>query len=356
MYQRKQSDTLDTTAVTQAKIDDAADRQYALAELYWYQLDKPDSAMADMWYIIDSFPSARITPRAMLALSQMVREHDEDTARADSILRAIPERFPRSDYLPEIFERLGLRGSSADTGYAELYIKRAENFWSDDQNIDSARYWYQYVIDHFPQSAHYDRARFALIWLTENYRSPGDSSIYFAYKEFSDSFPNSAFAENALSKLVNTKAPKRREEGPPPPGDSAQLTQTLPGDSASLVTADSAAAPAYVDPLQQVWYRGKDTLVALDEAPVKIDEPFEFPEAAYTIDQNDFYIYFHVLLDFSGKVVEFDLKIPSGNAEIDRRASRAIQTSTFNIQKIRVEYQDKWMVYKMFIQKPTHLR
>ena len=44
---------------------------------------------------------------------------------------------------------LGLKGTEADTGYAEVFIKRAEDFWVDSGQVDSARYWYQYVIDSF---------------------------------------------------------------------------------------------------------------------------------------------------------------------------------------------------------------
>ncbi|MBI5267102.1 MAG: tetratricopeptide repeat protein [candidate division Zixibacteria bacterium] len=346
---------VDTSAITQAQIDDAATQQYALAELYWYQLDKPDSAISALQVVLDSMTTARNAPKAMLALSQMVREYREDTAAADSILHAIPARFPHSDYIPEILEFMGLRGTPADTGYAEVYIKRAEAFWSDEKNYDSARYWYQYVVDHFPESAHYDRARFALIWLTETFQSPGDSSVFLAYQAYADSFPQSPFAEDARRKLVTTAA--RAPLGPELPSDSGALAVVPQPDSTFAQTSDTTgASPAYINPEEQVWYRGNDTLVPLTDAPVSVDQRFEFPPEAYSIDKNDFLLFFQVLLDFDGKVKEFELKTPSGNTEIDRRAKEAMRTSTFNMMKIRAEWQGKWMVYKMLIEKPAHLR
>jgi len=40
---------------------------------------------------------------------------------------------------------------------------------------------YRYVVDNYPDSKYYLQARFAPIWLTEMYESPGDSSVIMAY-------------------------------------------------------------------------------------------------------------------------------------------------------------------------------
>jgi TolA-binding protein len=351
----------DTTTVTRAKLDDAASRLFQLSLLYWYQLDKPDSAIANMQLVVDSFSSARVAPKAMLALSQMIREQNADTSTADSIARLIPTQYPKSDALPEIFEALGLKGTPADTGYAALYIKRAEDFWIDSALLDSARYWYQYVVDSFPQSDFQDRARFALIWLTDEYQSPGDSTLYFAYKEFADSFPQSVFASTAQSRLGHGgKQPTpqdRQTEG----ADSSVILAHRGTDSlgAELIGGDStgnALLPATNDPQYAYYFRGEDTLTLLALQPMRTEEPFEFPQEAYNIEWNDFYIYFQLHLDFSGKVDQFELKTPSGNEEIDRRVRRHLETSTFNTQQIRGEFQGTWFVWKFVVQKPEHLR
>jgi TolA-binding protein len=357
VFQRPEAKEGDTTVITQAMIDDAALKQFQLGLLYWHQLDKPDSAIADMKLVVDSFPNTRIAPKAMLALSQMIREQNADTASADSIARLIPLRYHKSDYLPEIFEALGLNGTGADTGYAEIYVKRAEDFWVDSGQIDSARYWYQYVVDSFPESAHCDRARFATIWLTEKYQSPGDSSIFFAYKTFADSFPKSVFAADALQKLSGP----RQAEAEPRVGeekDSASaFAQHQPEDSTAVVEGSdtSTTLPATNDPQYAYYFRGDTTLTLLSLQPIRTEEPFEFPQEAYNIEGNVFILYFQLHLDFSGKVDDFILKTPSGNDEIDRRANKHVLTSTFNPQQIRGEFQGSWFVWKFVVQKPEHL-
>ncbi|MCP4706655.1 MAG: tetratricopeptide repeat protein, partial [candidate division Zixibacteria bacterium] len=59
---------LDTSS-TRAQIDSAASTQYLLAELYFFQLDKPDSAYQEFEYIIKNFPESYLAPKALIAMA-----------------------------------------------------------------------------------------------------------------------------------------------------------------------------------------------------------------------------------------------------------------------------------------------
>ncbi len=118
---------IDSTT-TQENIDDAAFTQIQLAQIYWLSLDKPDTAMMEMQYVIDSFPTAFDVPTAMIALSQMYKEHKNDSTASDSILHLVLEKYPTSDRVPEVLDLLDLKGTAADTGYAKLYLDKAEAF------------------------------------------------------------------------------------------------------------------------------------------------------------------------------------------------------------------------------------
>lgn len=340
---------------TQETIDKAAATQYELAELYWFKLNKPDSAILEMRYLVDSFPTAYTAPKGMIALSQMTREREEDTARADSILRAALQKYPHSDFAPEALSILGLTGTPADTGYADLYISRAEHFVVEEPDTDSARVYYQYVVDHFPDSRYYLQARFALIWLTEEYASPGDSSLILAYSELADSFPGTVWATEA------TKRSQYRPQARPSPGDSTDTnltdqeaaTDSLAGDTTGL--EDTAT---YQDPMAAI-YVAEDGSKAYDlphdMRPIVVRDPFEYPTEAYASAWHGD-LYFQIRLDFTGEVIQYVLKTHSPVPELDQRAEITVASTTFDPKLLRPEVQGLWFVYKFRVDLPPHLR
>jgi hypothetical protein len=360
---------LDSTA-TQETIDAAASTQYQLAELFWTKLNRPDSAIVEMQYLVDSFATSYIAPRAIIALAQMVREQFSDSTRADSLLKAMLRQYPHSDFVPEALDVLGLRETAADTGYAGIYIDRGEDLLLSNGSVDSAMAAYQYVVDHFPDSKFYTLARFALIWLKENYASPGDSSVYFAYKEFADSFPGDEWANIAVRRISAgagraTARTARQIE---------QEQQEQPTDTvlAELDTVIQQAAVedtlGYIEPMLAL-YRGPggDTLVDLRLEPIETQIPFEFPPEAAMGDQHDWRLYFQLLIDYSGKVVDYVLKIPSGIEEIDRRAKESVGSMRFDGMAVSNRVVDAgitdkktdegyWFVYLYSVKKPEYLR
>jgi len=357
---------LDSTA-TPAAIDEAAYSQYLLAELYWLKLNKPDSAMVEMRYLVDSFATSYYAPQAMISLAEMTRDRLGDDATADSLLKAMLRVYPQSDFVPDALEALGLKGTAADTGYAAIYIDKAEDFLLNGENHDSARVYYQLVVDRFPESEYYVPAKFALIWLDETYNSPGDSSIYYAYKEFADSFPGNEWADIALSRTGAASATRRRSDDRRDERRGEE-TDSLASRDTGYLAGTGQDTTGYIDPIVAA-YRGPrgDTLVDLRLEPIETLIPFEFPPESAVGTQYDWRMYFQLLIDFSGKVVDFVLKIPSGDELIDQRAMETIGSMTFDAIEISNRVVDAgmsdkrteegyWFVYQYTVTKPEYLR
>lgn len=357
----KRTLVIDSTT-TQDMIDDAAYTQYQLAELYYLSLNKPDTAMIEMQYVIDSFPSAYDAPAALIALSEMYRSYRNDTTAADSLLHLVLQNYPHSDYIGEVLDVLGLKGTPADTGYAGVYLSKAEDFLDDEKEIDSARYYYKYIVDNFPDSKYYLKARFALIWTRDEYEPPGDSSVYYAYKDFIDSFPQSDLAKEAQMRITYS----------PPAGTLASQQDTVGAfdslgdstgvfalqDSTRISAAQQSDTAGYIDPLKQLYIDPNgDTAVDLGTS-VKIlnqREQFEYPIEAYSTGWEGS-LYFQLFLDFSGEVSDLILKTHSPSQEIDDEATRAVKSMTFDIQAIPLQFQGKWYVYKFQVTLPDQLR
>jgi len=367
------ADTLAARKAIQDRMDNAGKTLYQLAELFWFQLDKPDSAINELEFLLDHYSTSAVAPRALIALSQMRRDYLADSLGADSLLRVLLKQYPRSEYVPQALTKLNLLGSPADTGYASLYFDKAENFLIDSGNVDSALYYYQYVADHFKESPLYLQARFSIIWVTENYRSPGDSSVFAAYKMFADSFPGSPYAQEATRKITYRPPEKRPAKEDKDEVKGKEEEGPLVAQPAALKPEEPDSAGAYVDPRLRasIGPKGED-LITLDIEPVVISVEFDFPAEAYGEQQDEYQLYFQILLDFSGKVVDYELKLPCSVEEINKRALRTVGSMEFDPLAVNKELTSKsldlilpedkadprgrWYVYKFVVKKPGHAR
>lgn len=351
--------------ITQEMIDDAAARQYELAELYWFNLNKPDSAINEMKYLIETFPTSYDAPKAMIALSSMVRSFEGDSVKADSLLNQVVNDYPNSDYKPEALGALNLQGSHADSGYPAYYLKRAEDYLVDREMLDSARYYYQLIVDSFPDSKYYLQSRFALIWITETYESPGDSSVFFAYQELADSFRGTEWATLAKEKIFVEPEKKTTGRRPVDQKDTVKAIEDI--DSLPGKPADTGTTSGYTEQLQSIYIsESGDTLPLFTSQPVQVREPFVYPTEAFYLEwEGD--LYFQIKLDFSGEVLEYRLMTHSTSPELDRRAERTVKTLRFDqldVSKIVAELELEpaaegggyWFVFKYRVFLPDHLR
>lgn len=355
------------------RINDAAQSQYTLAELNWFQLDKPDSAMKELTGLLETFPKSEIAPNAMIALSEMYRDYKNDTTTADSLLHQVLKDYPRSDHVEEAIDALGLKGTAADTGYAEFYMRRADSFLVDAKNYDSAAYYYRYVARRFPRSSLRDKATFNSIWVTENYQSPGDSTVYYAYKRFADAFPQSPLATEATRRLTfqpppPVKMPSDTKEKPVTRADSLMAT----GPNLVAKSAGPDTASTYVDPRTAAFVGPrKEELILLEIQPVQTNIDFVYPNSASDLQGNQFVLYFQILLDVTGKVIDLVLKVPSSNDELNTRATATVGSMTFDPLSVSQQLQQKahdlilpedqadprgrWYVLKYVVSKPAYL-
>lgn len=349
------------STTTIEKIDEAAMTHILLADLYSQKLNKPDSAMTELKYLIDSLPTSTYVPEAMITLSILYREYNVDTVGADSILREVLAKYPNADEASRAIALLGLIGTPADTGYAKYYIDRAEKFLVDEKNVDSARVYYQEVVKRYPKSKYFDQANFALIWLTEEYASPGDSSLIFAYEDFIDSFPTSLYVNEARRKLTPPTAIKnkpKQDDHPSTEGDSTDLPfggldslgDSLADASDTAVDITRGHAGIYIGP-------DGDSLELLKGVnPEEIKDTFAFPEAARGYADPEYQLYFQIKLDFSGKVEQYVLKNPTDIPELNEEAERAVKSMTFKTIDIPDRLRNKWVVYRYIIRRPDYLR
>lgn len=335
------------STITQEQIDSAAQTQYLLGELYMTQLGKPDSALQEFRYITEKLKDAYITPKAFIASALIMRDNFDDTLAFDTTLRMVLKDYPKSDFIPEAIGLLGLAGTKADSGYADFYYRKAEHFALEDNNIDSARYFFSLVADSFPRSTLNNQARFALLWLTETYVSPGDSSLFHAYSEFADSFATTEYGR-AAAKKITVKAKVSRGKETPKDTSSTPVAQT---------EDTSGAIPPKTVTLEEKYFIGPDgeTLEIVKGTPLKVDKEFKYPATAYTLNFEGF-LYFQVKIDAWGDVSEVKLMNPTPSDDLNQAATEVVQVSHFDTRLMQPEQRETWFVYKYFIALPQILK
>ena len=84
-------------------------------------------------------------------------------------------------------------------------------------------------------------------------------------------------------------------------------------------------------------------------------------------NQHDWRLFFQLLIDYSGKVVDYVLKIPSEIEEINRRAKETVGSARFDAMAVSNRIVDAgisdkrtdegtWFVYQYIVSKPEYLR
>ncbi|MFQ5607127.1 MAG: hypothetical protein ACE5GA_04210 [Candidatus Zixiibacteriota bacterium] len=350
------------STTTLEQLDEASRAQIRLGELYLFDLNLPDSALTAFRYAVDSFPSAYDTPRAMISLAVTHRDFYDDTLTYDSLIQRVLDEYPRSDYSPEALEARGLLGTPADTGYPASYFAVAESWLVDRENVDSALFYYQFIVDSFPRSSLAPKARFSAIWLEDELRNPGDdSSIVLAYTDLAELYP-----EHEYGQLAGGIVSYRPQAAPEQPeqldmeGDT--LTDTLDSDSIIVAATDPFATSMAFDTslTPELRYYINSNGRVLKDAPSNPSQyrviDFIYPSTAGGMP--DFYdFYYQVKIDFDGRVLEYELKNPTQYTELNGVVNEQINNLIFDVGKFDAEgIGDGWFVYKRRVTKPDYLR
>lgn len=317
-------------AISSEETEKAAQSQFLLGEVYYHQLDQPDSAVREYRSVVENHPESPYAAKALAALAYIYLEEHQDTTQARAAYRALLDNYPHADCARDAIYFLGLAGTAADTGYPAKVFADGERLLANDHNVDSALTLFRSIPVRFPQSQYVPRAFFTVAWILENFKAPADSSVYYAYRLVADSFPNSPYAQQALVKLGS---PPRRTAPPPPPVVKPDTT-VIPKDTLALDTT-------------------LVTRAAIPMAPRPIHDPqFVYPPSQKDSGFQD-RLRFKILINFLGNVADVELLNPSSIQEIDEAAKLAVHNLQFDPLKINPRQYNTWFIYELDVIPPA---
>lgn len=382
----KGSAAADSAQTWQERIDQAGLNLFHLGELFYVELEKPDSALHAFATLLERYPDARCAPRALIAMAQIRRNDFADTAGADSLLRRVLRDYVGYDEVKEVVGLLGLAGTVADSGYAAIVYNRAESFLEQFKAIDSTPYYlrleadsgiglvrerkgsdyvlnlrlldsaqayYRRVAEGFPHSEYSIQARYALLKLFETYLAPDDSANIERYEAFADSFPNTPYSSSISAQLAAFKAPLKK---------STPIKEEEPEvDSTALAAADSTVLDSPGSTIDTTGIsrfisdEKGNQLPPAQEYFLREEVPFKYPleAVAYHIEDK---LYFHIRIDFSGEVVEVKLVNETQSRELNENVIKTVQNTKFDIGKMPSALFDHWFYYTYTVTIPPEYR
>jgi len=206
---------VDSTAQMTEKI---AKAKFELAELFVYDLNKPDSAEKYLWSAYEQSEDSDFKSTALFTLSGLFRSTG-DAAKADEVLKTIIEQYPLSKMANESRRLLNLPlVEESSLGPADSIYSGAENYFVKELYSESLNNFVE-IVNNYPDTKYFERANYACGWIYENILHKYDSAYYY-YSKLVEKSPNSELSLMIAGKLQEYRSANEI------PGDSLKSTDT----------------------------------------------------------------------------------------------------------------------------------
>jgi TolA-binding protein len=216
-------------------------RDFTLAEVFLFDLQRPDSARVH-WNRLVASPreDSVYSRRAFLALAWLESQPETpggSRERADSLYQAVLARYPGTEWAKQAEQNLGLPPTvQTNDDKAHLLFLEAERRRFADENVSTRVIpAYREIVKQYPASSEASKSLFIVAYLQEQMafgppRSAAASdSAKAVYEEVSRGYPGTVFAELAAAKILSpSDEPGTRLEGPPEEGGDDEDTERKP--------------------------------------------------------------------------------------------------------------------------------
>lgn len=182
------------------KAEAVANAKYELAELFLYNLNKPDSCEYYLHQAFDESGNSDFKARVLFALSSLYRNSGNE-AKSDEILRRIIDEFPNAPVANSSRRLLNIyvEESVIKDGSDSLFIECENKFVNRD--YEASLRGFQSLLTTYPSSTHISKALYASGWIYENILLKNDSAYYY-YSALIKSSPNSEAASMVQEKIL----------------------------------------------------------------------------------------------------------------------------------------------------------
>jgi tetratricopeptide (TPR) repeat protein len=313
-------------SVRQEIIRSGIETRFLLAELYAYDLNRPDSAITEYLLIVKEHPESPFAVRALLAAAN-IEFGRQDTLKGNALLRRILDEYLSSPHAVQAAEILNYPLDLSENALG-LYA-RAESLIYYENDPQSAITIFRLIADYFPDLK--AKASFAIAWTLDNIMNVTDSSAYYAYTSVKDEFPETEYAEAAKLKLGLTSRVRESEQRRRDRESQSQQDLEEPEVNQDSLNREAMGLPR------------APRVVTLGE--------FLYPEELLDKDLKGEVI-FKIKLDLTGRVQDYELIGPSGERAIDSVATAALLETEFDTSNFDFTQLDTFFRYSIPFERP----
>ena len=303
---------------------------YLLAEAYLFEMNQPDSAIAEFSILVEDYPESELAPKSLYAIGWILENIKNDEERSKEFYQKIWDQYPSSDYADLAWPFLGISQDSAKGLIPGYFFQEAERLLFEEGNIDSAKSFYDKIVQDFPESKYAPASQYALIWTQEQYDNPGDSTVILAYQELVEKYPDSEYANAARLKL-GLQIPKKPK---PQPQEEKPPATEEPADS--LAQQEEEQQPMF----------------PLAPKP-EIEGRFVYPESEIESGIKGKVVLKIKIDNFNGKVYEAEIVNSLNNHYIDEAALQAALETVFEPDSIDVMHVGGYFLYEVNVTPPA---
>ncbi|HPG38972.1 MAG TPA: tetratricopeptide repeat protein [bacterium] len=248
---------LDSAAIALAKEKEArqkaftlTEKRLALAEVLFYNFNKPDSAIVEYNRIVTDQIDTALTTRALYSLGYLYKEVLKDSITADSVLHHLIAFNPDTPQADGARKMLGIPLVEDKVDSAAIYFKMAENEYLVNQNVAKALEIYNSIAEHYPNSDYTPKSIYAQGWLAEKKLFNPEMALQY-YEKVVEKYPDSEYGKTVKNHLaLYEKAKKDIAAREKALADSLANLEKAKQDSLTVTTSDSVQKSLATDSTQ----------------------------------------------------------------------------------------------------------
>ena len=222
--------------------------EFKVGELFWLELELPDSAFVHFKKLAAKSDSLR--PKALYSAAYIARTALKDTAASDSIFAVLLQRFPANDYtkMAQKDREEKITVHTRQDSAQDAYLKAESLFVNSDSGGEAVEAFKKVYIA-YPDCNQGLKALYAAGWISSEILQ-NNKTAYKLYRTLCDSFPKSDICINQVMprlKTVSDTLAARKAAGKKPGAPLRANTTTTAPSSAAKTSAQPHAAEKAVE-------------------------------------------------------------------------------------------------------------